>query len=311
MKIVLLDSSTLGSDIDLSVLNNYGNVISYDTTSAAQTLARVKDVDIVITNKVVIDKAIMIESQIKLICVAATGMNNIDLIAAKELGIEVKNVAGYSTDSVVQTTFSLAFYLLGKLRFYDDYTKNGRWSKSKIFTNLDKPFRNIKGMTWGIIGLGKIGKGVGKVAKAFGAEVIYYSTSGRNRDSDFQRASLEDLLKTSDIISIHSPLNEQTKGLINKDNLMYLKKEAILLNLGRGGIIEERELATYMNESDILVGLDVLEHEPMREDSPFNGVECQDNLLITPHVAWASVESREKLLKGIEENIKSFLGGIA
>ncbi len=306
MKIVLLDASTLGEDIDRSCFDDLGEVTYYQTTPKTQTLARVKDADIVVTNKVVIDKKIMDNSNIKLICVAATGMNNIDLEYAKEKKIVVKNVSGYSTSSVVQTTFSLALYLIGKLKFYDEFTKSGGWSKSKIFTNLDQPYHDIAGKTWGIVGLGEIGKGVAKVADAFGAEVIYFSTTGENRNGDFKRVSLENLLKNSDIISIHAPLNENTKNLINKTNLPLLKQNALLLNLGRGGIINEKDLAKFIDESDIYVGLDVLENEPMSKSSPFLTIKNRDNLFITPHIAWASVESRKKLVEGICTNIRTF-----
>ncbi len=308
MKIVILDKKTLGDDIDLSEFESFGEVKMYESTKKEQTQERVKDADIVVTNKVVIDKETMDISNIKLICVAATGMNNIDLEYAKIKNITVKNVAGYSTPSVVQTTFSLALYLIGKLRYYDNFTRGDGWIKSPVFTNIEKPYFDIAGKTWGIIGLGTIGKDVAKVASAFGASVQYYSTSGRNRDTDIQRASLEDLLKTSDIISIHAPLNEQTKNLLNRDNLTLLKDSAVLLNLGRGGIINEEDLAQYIEKSNVLVGLDVLESEPMREDSPFRRVAKNDRLFITPHIAWASVESRVKLVDGICKNIKDFIG---
>ncbi len=305
MKIVLLDGATLGDDIDLGSL---GEITYYATTSKDQTLDRVKDADIVITNKVIIDRDIMESSSIKLICVAATGMNNIDLEYAKENQIEVKNVAGYSTPSVVQTTFSMALYLIGKMRYYDDFTKGNGWVESEIFTNLEQPYFDIAGKTWGIIGLGSIGKEVAKVAKAFGANVIYYSTSGVNRDSDFQRSSLENLLQTSDIISVHAPLNESTKNLLNETNLKLLKSKTVILNLGRGGIINEKALASYIDESEISVGLDVLEKEPMAKDSPFRDVKNRDRLLITPHIAWASYDSRVKLVEGICKNIENFIG---
>ena len=308
MKIVILDKKTLGDDIDLSEFESFGEVKMYESTKKEQTQERVKDADIVVTNKVVIDKETMDISNIKLICVAATGMNNIDLEYAKIKNITVKNVAGYSTPSVVQTTFSLALYLIGKLRYYDNFTRGDGWIKSPVFTNIEKPYFDIAGKTWGIIGLGTIGKDVAKVASAFGASVQYYSTSGRNRDTDIQRASLEDLLKTSDIISIHAPLNDQTKNLLNRDNLTLLKDSAVLLNLGRGGIINEEDLAQYIEKSNVLVGLDVLESEPMREDSPFRRVAKNDRLFITPHIAWASVESRVKLVDGICKNIKDFIG---
>ncbi len=308
MKIIFLDRSTIGKDIDTGCLEQWGDVIYHDTTAVDEVTERVKDADIVITNKVPINKSIMIESRLQLICVAATGMNNIDLEAAKEAGIAVKNVAGYSTDSVVQMTFSMLFYLLGKMRFYDDFTESGQWSESAIFTNLERPFREVSGMTWGIIGLGDIGQEVAQKASCFGAQVLYYSTSGRNRNSLYQRASLKDLLQKSDIISIHAPLNEQTYNLINKDNLNLLKKESILLNLGRGGIINEEDLAHYLDNSDILAGLDVLEKEPMSRENPLHHVRDKERLFITPHIAWASVESRRKLLDGICQNIKTFLG---
>ncbi len=309
MQIVILDKKSLGDDIDLSGFGSFGEVVMYDSTTKDETKQRVQDADIVITNKVVIDKEIMDSSQIKLICVAATGMNNIDLEYAKSKNITVKNVAGYSTPSVVQTTFSLALYLIGKLGYLDDYTKSDEgWVKSPIFTNLDKPYFDIAGKTWGIIGLGNIGKEVAKVASAFGANVQYYSTSGRNRDGDIQRKSLEDLLKTSDIISIHAPLNTQTNNLINKENLPLLKDNALLLNLGRGGIINEADLAKHIDANNILVGLDVLEAEPMLENNPLRNVKDKEKLFITPHIAWASYESRIKLVDGICKNIKEYLG---
>ena len=305
-KIVILDKKTLGDDIDLSCFNSFGEVVMYDSTDFSQTLQRVKDADIVITNKVIIDKDIMDGSDIKLICVAATGMNNIDLEYAKTKNITVKNVAGYSTPSVVQTTFSLALYLIGKLKYYDDFTKGDGWVNSPIFTNLQQPYFDIEGKIWGIIGLGDIGKRVAKVADAFGADVCYYSTSGKNRDESYKRVELEELLKTSDIISIHAPLNNQTNNLINSNNLNLLKENALLLNLGRGGIINEKDLAEYMDKSNILVGLDVLEYEPMKSDNPLRKIKSKDRLFITPHIAWASVESREKLVKGICKNIENY-----
>ncbi len=308
MKIVILDKKTLGDDIDLSGFDSFGEVIKFESTTKEQTQDRVKDADIVVTNKVVIDKKIIDNSDIKLICVAATGMNNIDLEYAKSKNIVVKNVAGYSTPSVVQTTFSMAFYLIGKLRYLDEYTKSDDgWVKSPIFTHLQKPFFDIAGKKWGVIGLGSIGKDVAKVATAFGATVQYYSTSGENSDSSYKRVDLDELLKTSDIISIHAPLNELTKNLINRDNLKLLKDNSLLLNLGRGGIINEKDLSIYIDKSNILVGLDVLEVEPMPKSSPFRDVKSLDRLFITPHIAWASVESRVKLVDGICKNIEEFL----
>ncbi len=309
MKIVILDKDTLGNDIDLHCFERFGEVLIYPFTKPEDTLKRVKDAQIVITNKVVIDAKIMQKSEIKLICVAATGMNNIDLESAKQKDIIVKNVAGYSTPSVVQTTFAMALSLIGKLSYLDQYTKSDEgWVKSEIFTDLENPYFELEAKSWGIIGLGAIGKKVAHVAEAFGASVVYYSTSGRNRDEDFQRTSLDDLLSSCDVISIHAPLNEQTRDLINQNNLKLLKKDAILLNLGRGGIINEKDLADFIDKSHIQVGLDVLEHEPIGEDNPLRYVQAKERLLMTPHIAWASKESRVRLVEGICQNIKTFIG---
>ena len=309
MKIVILDKETLGNDIDLRCIDRFGEVISYPFTKPEERLERVQDADIVITNKVVIDKEIMNATNLKLICVAATGMNNIDLAHAEEKKIPVKNVAGYSTPSVVQTTFAMAFYLMQHLHHFDDYTKSDTgWAESPVFTSLTPPYSDLGDKNWGIIGLGEIGKGVAKVAEAFGANVLYYSTSGRNRDNDYQRTTLDDLLSTCDIISIHAPLNDQTYNLINQNNLTLLKKDAILLNLGRGGIINEKDLAAFLDENRIYAGLDVLEKEPVTKENPLLHVKAKERLLMTPHIAWASKESRERLVEGICRNIETFTG---
>ncbi len=284
MEIVLLDSETLGDDISLKPIEKFGNLKVYKRTSKFETLERVKNADIVITNKVVIDKEIIENSQkLKLICVAATGMNNIDLESAKSNGIFVKNVAGYSTDSVVQHTFTILFYLIGSSRYYDDYVKSKKWSKSGLFTHLEKPFFEIKGKKWGIIGLGTIGKSVADVASAFGAEICYYSTNKKPHSDKYPHKNLEELLKTSDIVSIHAPLNENTKNLIGKNELNLLKDRAILLNLGRGGIVDESELASKIDSSNILVGLDVTSSEPLPETSPLLNIKIEIDSLLLRH----------------------------
>ena len=309
MKIVVLDAKTLGTDVDLNILKEFGELTVYDTTPKDKTLNRVKEADIVVTNKVVIDKEIIDGAKnLKLICVAATGMNNIDLEYAKEKKVEVRNVVGYSTQSVVQHTFALAFYLIEQLRYYDDYVKNKNWSKADIFTCLDRPFFEIYSKRWGIIGLGTIGKRVAKVAKSFGCDVVYYSTTGKNIDNEFKHIPLDTLLCTSDIISIHAPLNEKTKNLLNKTNLSKLKNNAVLLNLGRGGIVNEEDLAKIIDEKNILVGLDVTYNEPIKMDNPLLKVKNKDRLFISPHIAWTSVEARERLVLGIVKNIEEFLG---
>ncbi len=304
MRIVLLDALTFG-ETDLSAFEALGEVEVYQTTSAEETLSRISDCNVIVTNKVIIsDEHMAACANLKLICIAATGMNNVDLNAAKERGVEVKNVSGYSTQSVIQHTFSMLFYLMGHARYYDEVVKDGTYSRSKIFTDVSKPFFEIKGKKWGVIGLGEIGRGVANIAQAFGAEVFYYSTSGRNRTDDFQRTTLEDMLKTCDVISIHSPLNEQTNNLLDYEQLFTCRDGAIVLNLGRGGIVNEEAIAKIIDEKNISFGLDVLMKEPMVQNHPFLSVKNSENLYITPHIAWTSVEARDTLIASIVNNIK-------
>lgn len=304
MKIVLLDTLTFGNT-DLSAFDALGEVTLFEKTSPAQTLERVVDADVIVTNKVVITKEHMLKAKnLKLICVAATGTNNIDLDGAKECKIEVKNVAGYSTDSVIQHTFSMLFYLLEHSRYYDEVVKDKTYSKSGIFTDVSQPFFEVKGKKWGIIGLGAIGRGVANVAQVFGAEVLYYSTSGVNRNEDFQRTTLDALLKECDIITIHAPLNEKTQNLLDYEKLSLCKEGAIVLNLGRGGIINEEAVARIIDERELFFGLDVLEKEPIPEDHPLLSVKNSDRVYITPHIAWTSVEARDKLILGVVKNIQ-------
>ncbi len=309
MNIVFLDAKTVGEDISLDIFKQFGDFTSYDTTlTKNDTLKRTKYADIIVTNKVVIDKDIMDNAtNLKLICVAATGMNNIDLEYAKEKNILVKNVSGYSTKSVTQHTFTLLFYLLGQTKYYDNFVKEKKWCESEIFTNLDRAFWEISGKTWGIIGLGNIGKEVAKIAKCFGADILYYSTSGKNRVSSYKQVTLDKLLATSDIVSIHAPLNNNTNNLITKNELLKLKEGSIILNLGRGGIINEDDLAQVIDEKDIYAGLDVTKNEPLEKSSPLLNVKKQDNIVITPHIAWSSIEARKRLVDKIIQNIKSFL----
>ncbi len=308
MKIVLLDAKTLGDDLDITILESFGTLSVYQTTSPEETLERIQSADIIITNKVVITADMMEATPtLKLICIAATGMNNVDLDAAKSKGIEVKNVAGYSTKSVVQHTFAITLYLLEKMAYYDRAVKDGSWSKSGLFTDVSHPFYEISGKKWGIIGFGTIGQEVAKVATAFGAEVSYHSTSGKNLQQAYPHQSLESLLKACDIISIHAPLNDATYNLINKSNLQFIKEDAILLNLGRGGIINETDLASELDRRTLYAGLDVLEQEPLALNNSLNEVKHKERLLITPHIAWSSIEARKKLLEGIVENIQVFM----
>ncbi|WP_373001894.1 D-2-hydroxyacid dehydrogenase [Sulfurimonas sp.] len=305
MKIVLLDALTFG-DTDLSSFDSLGEVVVHQTTSPDQVQERIADADVIVTNKVVISDQFMADApSLKLICIAATGMNNIDLEAASKRNIEVKNVAGYSTDSVIQHTFSMLFYLMTHSKYYDEYVKSGAYSKSPVFTNMSKSFFEVKGKKWGIIGLGSIGRGVANIATAFGAEVSYYSTSGVNRTEDFQRATIDELLKSCDIISIHAPLNDKTNNLLDYEQLLTCKDGAIVLNLGRGGIVNEEAIAKIIDEKNISFGLDVLTREPMIPNHPLSSVKNKENLYITPHIAWASVEARDTLIASVVENISS------
>lgn len=305
LEMVFLDALSLGEDADFSGLNSLGHCEYFPTTSAKETLGRIKDKSVVITNKVFISAEDMDATPtLKLICVAATGMNNVDLEAAKSRGIEVKNVAGYSTNSVVQLTFSMLFYLINKSRYYDDYVQGKYWQTSNLFTHVGRPFSEISGKTWGIIGMGAIGQAVAQIASAFGCDVIYYSTTGTNAAQPYPNESLDSLLLQSDIISIHAPLNETTTNLLHYENMQQLKNEAVLLNLGRGGIINEEDLARTIKEKDIYVGTDVISKEPIAVNNPLLDVQ-NERLYITPHIAWTSIEARKTLLAAIVEHIKT------
>ena len=309
MKIVCLDAATLGSDVNLDVFGQFGEFVSFETTAAAERIERLKGADVVITNKVVIDKETMDASNLKLICISATGMNNVDLAYAAAKGIAVKNVAGYSTASVVQHTFACLFALTNRIKFYDNYAQSGEWAKSEIFTNLDRSIGEIAGKSFGIIGLGEIGRGVARIAAAFGANVSYYSTSGANANAEFKRLNLDELLNSCDIVSIHAPLNEKTQNLIGERELNLMKEGAILMNFGRGGIVDENAVARAIDGRNLRFASDVLEAEPMRADHPLLNIKNKENLILTPHVAWASYEARERLVTMIVENIKEFLKG--
>ncbi|MDP2078684.1 MAG: D-2-hydroxyacid dehydrogenase [Sulfuricurvum sp.] len=306
MNIVLLDTLTYGNT-SLAGFEALGDVTAYLTTTTEQTVQRVAQADVVVTNKVVISDAIMQASpNLKLICVAATGTNNIDHDAAARRGIAVKNVAGYSTDAVVQHTFSMLFYLMGHSRYYDEYVKSGQWQKEAVFTHIGPSFSELRGKTWGIIGLGEIGRSVATIAKAFGANVCYYSTSGKNQTSDFEKTTLSRMIENSHVISIHAPLNPSTENLISHSELLQMKDGAVLLNLGRGGIVDEDALSVIIDVKPIYVGLDVLIKEPMSTPHALMNIKHPERLYMTPHIAWTSVEARERLIAATIENIKTF-----
>jgi glycerate dehydrogenase len=309
MRLVFLDIKTMGAIPNLNLLDQFGEVTYYQTTSPQQTLDRVREADIIITNKVVVDKSIIEQARnLKLICVSATGTNNVDKDAASERGISVKNAVGYSTNSVAQVTFSLLLHLLNQVTYFDQYVKTGEYSQNDIFTHFGRSFWEISGKRFGIIGLGNIGRQVAKIAQAFGSEVVYYSASGNNTNQPYLRLELEEFLKTSDIVSIHAPLNEHTANLINYDRLKLMKRSAVLVNAGRGGIIDEADLARALDEDLIAAaGIDVYEREPMNAENPLLKVKNKEKLALTPHIAWASVEARTSLMEIVAENIKQFL----
>ena len=309
-KIVILDGKTLG-EISLEKLSEIGEVRYYDTTDISEVKERVREANIVLTNKVILNRENLSEANnLEFIAEVATGFNNIDIEYAKEKGIGVANVAGYSTNAVVQHTFAATLALLDEVAYYDNYVKSGEYSKSGLFTCLDRPYYEIEGKTWGIIGLGNIGKKVAKIAEAFGAKVVYYSTTGINSNSDFSRVSFDELLSKSDIISIHAPLNENTLGLINYKALCKMKNSAILVNMGRGPIVVEEDLARAIDEDKIRgAALDVFEVEPIKVNSPLLTMKNKDRIILSPHIAWASVEARERLFNEVVENITAFYNG--
>jgi lactate dehydrogenase-like 2-hydroxyacid dehydrogenase len=307
--IVFLDAETVGEVQGYYHLTRLGNLTAYPSTSSDKRIERIQGREIIITNKVFIDREVMAACpSVKLICIAATGMNNVDLESASEMGIQVKNVAGYSTESVVQHTFSMLFYLMEKLPYYDRYVKEGHYAASNLFTHHGMPFNELDGKQYGIIGMGNIGKRVAAVASVFGAKVQFFSTTGKNPDTGYLSVSLGELLKESDVISVHCPLTDTTRNLIGHEQFRMMKKNALILNMGRGGIVNETDLAQALEKGLIAgAGLDVLEKEPPDASSPLFRLKQPEKLLITPHIAWASCESRERLMQGINQNITEYL----
>jgi len=307
--IVLLDADTLGKVSNMHLLKQFGALQIFDKTLPNQTIFRVKDADIIITNKVVIDKTVMDNApHLKLICIAATGTNNVDLTYAQKKGIVVKNAAGYSTFSVAQNTFAVLFHLMNHIHWYDNYVKSLNYSNNDLFTHHGPVITELNNKSYGIIGLGSIGMAVAKIATSFGAKVIYYSTSGKNKNDIYPSVSLKKLLHTCDIISIHAPLNDSTKSLIGYEQLKQMKNHAILINMGRGGIVIEKDLARAINKGQIGGAcLDVYENEPLSTDNQLFEINDRHKLVLTPHIAWASLESRERLIEIVAGNIESYL----
>ena len=308
MKIVFLDAKSIGEDIDLSGYDQLGEVVRYPYSTPEEARERTRDADVIILNKTEINEQSIGEAdKLKLVCVTATGTNNLDKAYLAERVIEWRNVAGYSTESVAQHTFALLFYLMEKLRYYDDYVKNENYVNDSMFTHFDHRFNELSGKTWGIIGLGNIGRRVADIAKCFGCRVIYFSTSGKNNQKGYNRVSFDKLLEQSDIVSVHAPLTDDTLGLMNREAFARMKPSAVFLNLGRGPIVDEVAQTEALNTGMIAAaGLDVLSQEPMSEDNPLRSIKDSERLIITPHIAWASIEARTRLMEIILEQIKEF-----
>ncbi len=311
MKIVFLDAKTLGEDLDFSGFDKIGEVVKYGFSSKEEARERTRDADVVVVNKVVIDETTIGEAEhLKLVCVTATGTNNLDKDYLAARGIEWRNVAGYSTETVAQHTFAMLFYLLEKLHYYDTYVKTEKYVNDVMFTHFAKAFHELSGKTWGIIGLGAIGRRVADIASMFGCRVIYYSTSGKNNQPGYERVDFDALLTESDVVSVHAPLDDNTMGLMNAEAFAKMKRTAIFLNLGRGPIVVEKDLAEALNSHEIeAAGLDVLAEEPMSPENPLRAIKDSERLIITPHIAWASLEARTRLIAVVEGQIKDFFVG--
>ena len=306
-KIVFLDEYSIAGR-DLSSITSQGEYVAYENTRKEEVVERLKGADVAITNKVVIDGNAMRQlPDLKLICVAATGMNNVDLEAAKELGIVVKNAVGYSTTSVAETTLASALALARNIVYFNEYFHDGRYSKADRAFCYDRFTFELRGKKWGIIGLGNIGREVARLASAFGCEVRYYSTSGVKREEQYPAMELEELLKWSDIVSVHSPLNERTRGLIGREQLQLMKPSAMIINVARGGIIDEAALAEALDNGTIAAAaLDVFSVEPLRE-SPLYNIKDKYRLLASPHNAWSAAEAIDRLIECVAENIRVWL----
>lgn len=311
MKIVILERNSVGTDIDVSCYEKLGEVTVYGNTVEKQVAERVRDAEVIISNKVPMNEETLRDAPfVKQICLFSTGYDCVDLAYCRSRGIRVSNVADYCTDAVSQHTFAMAFYLLEHLRHYDDYVKSGTYGAQDRFSNFDLPFTELSGKTWGIVGMGHIGQKVAGIAKAFGCRVIFYSASGKSTCKDYPQVDFDTLLAQSDFLSLHCPLSERTKNLIDKEALQKMKKTAILLNVARGAVINNADLYwALQNEEIAAAGLDVLEKEPISSDNLLGRIQDSNRLLITPHMAWASTEARTRIVQEVFWNIEAYLRG--
>ncbi len=311
MKIVVLEADAVGVDVSYEPLKEFGELVLYNGTRDHEVAERIKDADIVVPNKCTLNEETLKDAAgVRLISEAATGYNNIDIEYCKSRGIAVTNVSGYSTDNVVQHTFALLLHLAERLDYYTTYVEDGDYSMGNSFTNVARPYHELSGKTYGIVGLGQIGSGVAKVAESFGMNVVYYSASGNTYDVPYRAVTFDELLSECDIISIHCPLNDKTRGIFDKTAFAKMKRSAILINVARGPVIVENDLIWALENGEIqAAGLDVFEVEPLPKASPLLKFMDRDRLIMTPHTAWGSVEARSRLIDEIKLNIESFLDG--
>lgn len=312
MNIVVLERNSVGPDIPVDCFEELGNVTYYkNTVSVEEVRERVKDADIIVANKSPMrEESLKDAPNVKLICEFATGYDNCDLEYCKSRGIIVCNVVDYSTEMVAQHTFALALALSQKLPHYDNYVKSGEYSAQDRFSNFDIPFYELAGKTWGIVGMGNIGKRVAKIATAFGCKVIFYSITGKSTCSDYEQVDRETLLKESDFLSLHCPLSDLSRDFIDKDALRMMKKSAILINVARGPVVNNTDLYDALTAGEIAAaGLDVLEKEPLQLSNPLSKLKDSNQIIITPHLAWGSVEARTRCVQGVYNNIRAFQNG--
>lgn len=311
MNIVILERNSVGTDVSVDSIGKYGDLTVYRNTTVEDVEEKIQDAEIIVANKVPLNAhTLKNASKVKLICEFATGYDNVDLNYCKERGIKVANVVNYSTDAVAQHTFALCFYVLEKLHHYDYYVKSGEYAAQDRFSNFDISFTELAGKTWGIIGMGNIGRKVAEIARAFGCKVIFHSVTGKSTCTDYEMVDFDTLLKESDFLSLHCPLSDITRNLIDLPALKKMKKTAILINVARGPVVNDEDLYTALTEGYIeAAGLDVTSTEPMKSSNPLSKIMDSNKLIITPHMAWASTEARNRCVSETCKNIEAFLNG--
>ena len=311
MKIVILERNSVGTDISVDCFRDFGEVEIYgNTVTVEETRERIKDADVVIGNKAPLNESTLSGSKVKLISDFSTGYDNIDTAYCKENSICVCNIQNYCTAAVAQHTIALTMYLLEHLPHYDRYVKDGTYASQDRFSNFDLRFTELEGKTWGIVGMGHIGRKVAQIVEAMGCKVVFYSASGNSSVTEYTRVDFDTLLKDCDFISIHCPLSDRTRNLFDAEAFSKMKNSAILINVARGPIIHTQALYDALTNGEIAAaGLDVLEHEPISKDNPLGQIQDSNKLIITPHLAWASVEARQRCVDQVYENIQNFLKG--